>query len=152
MTTGDLETARSCLEQSLAIMSETDDRMNAAVMAMSLGSIYRLLGDDDRALELLAQSLESSAELGHLGNAAACMEGLAALALASERLDEAGLLVGGAELLRSSGVEALPMSDALNAGVADAVRGRLGADYDRFVAEAQAITIEEAIDRALATT
>ncbi len=129
----------------------TFDRLNLAAVLLTLGGISRIRGDLDTATRDLRESLILSQELSDPGNIAACIEGLAGVDLGEGRFEHGARLLGAAKALRdATGASALPTSDALNAGIFDAIRAALaGGAFDAAIAEGSAMTQAGAVTYAL---
>jgi predicted ATPase/DNA-binding XRE family transcriptional regulator len=151
---GELEVAQGVLTESLRCYRLTFDRLNLAAVLLTLGGISRIRGDLDTAARDLRESLILSQELSDPGNIAACIEGLAGVDLGEGRFEHGARLLGAAKALRdATGASALPTSDALNAGIFDAIRAALAGDaFDAAIAEGSAMTQAEAVTYALVDT
>jgi adenylate cyclase len=78
---GELETARSFYERSLAIRRQLDDKPQIASLMNNLGILARLQGDHDRARQLQAEGLEIRREIGDRFGIAASLNNLGNIAL-----------------------------------------------------------------------
>ena len=99
---GDIEEARSLLEESLALDRELGSTTGVAVNLVNLGSIAIELDDLERARALLQEALAAFVELGDPDGIAASLETITVLCAREKRNSEAVRLAGAAFALREA--------------------------------------------------
>jgi len=150
---GRYDQARGMLEQARERFQMLGDRAHIAYTQYELGTCARLEGKHDRAHDLLLQSLALSRNVGDRSRIARVLEGLANLAMSTDRLEQAAVLFGAAQSLRASIKEPLPPAARrdherlLKAIRAASKAHRLGG----ALARGRAMTGDQALDYALAT-
>jgi predicted ATPase len=150
---GNTEAASSFLSESLAQSRALADPRNTALTLHSLGWLAQSRGYDARARALYAESLAIRNELGDRGGkTAACLEGLAQIALRSGCPARALQLLGAAEALRqASRAAALPAWQSTIDDAMAASRAALGEPrFEEAWAAGRALPAEQAIALALA--
>jgi predicted ATPase/DNA-binding XRE family transcriptional regulator len=144
---GNLEAAHATLVESARLFQLSLDKLNLPAVLVALGAISLLQRDVAAAARHLQEGLSLSRDISDPGNIAACMEGLAGVALASGDPVRGAHLLGAAKALRdATGAVALPTSDALNAQIVTAVRSVLPEDaFEQAFADGQTMSEERAI-------
>jgi predicted ATPase/DNA-binding SARP family transcriptional activator len=99
---GDLERAIVLLEKSAAMAEREQDERTRASSTRALAAALLESGAHERARSLLAESLTTARRLGELNGIAYCFDTFAGLAVAEGDPEEAALLFGAADLVRSS--------------------------------------------------
>jgi predicted ATPase/DNA-binding SARP family transcriptional activator len=99
---GDLERAVTLLEESAALAEREQDEHTRASSTRTLAAALLERGDRSRARELLTESLMLARRLGELNGIAYCFDTFAGLAAAEGDPEEAALLFGAADVVRSS--------------------------------------------------
>jgi predicted ATPase len=99
---GDLERAVTLLEESAALAAVEQDERTRASSTRALAAALLECGDLERARSLLAESLTLARRLGELNGIAYCFDTFAGLAAAEGDPQEASLLFGAADAVRSS--------------------------------------------------
>jgi non-specific serine/threonine protein kinase len=148
---GDYQRALELYEKSVDVLSELQDLNFLAYPYRRLGHAARYLGDFARAAEGCKESLSLNLQLGHKQAVAACISGLACVALAHGKALAAARLFGAVEeQLDTIGFSLLP-SDAVeyerSVALARAELDEPG--FSEAWAEGQIMTTEQAIDLAL---
>ncbi|MDQ5830451.1 MAG: tetratricopeptide repeat protein, partial [Actinomycetota bacterium] len=152
---GDIERARTLLEESLAFLRRQTYPLrigNALANTLArLGSIEYEMGRDARASKLYAESLELMRRFGFRSAAVDCLEGLARVAAMQGRPERAARLLGASAALRDEmGAPLAPTSRADHDHAANAARAALGEDaFAAAWAVGHAMSLEEAITDAL---
>ena len=150
---GEYAAARALYEQSLAIVRELGDRWRIARSQSDLAIVAHDQGDYRVAGALHQESLVIRRELGDRLGIAISLEGLAAVAAALGNLLRAGRLWGAAERLRTEvGSPLWPRGRPEYDRHVAAARAAVGDDaaFDRAWQEGYALTLEQAIELALA--
>ena len=149
---GDYETATAFLEESLAIGRGTGDKWGMAYSQSTLGNVAFNQGNYKRAMALLKESLVLRREVGSKQGVAECLERLAGVAGAQGQSERAARLFGAAEALRASIGAPLARVDRPDYD-RNVTATRAGVDELAFAtawAEGRAMTLEQAIEHALA--
>jgi tetratricopeptide (TPR) repeat protein len=158
---GDYARAKALCEQSLALWQELGDKTGIAETITHLGRIALFEGNSGRARALLAESLAQFRKLEEKRGIAECIEGLAWTACSqgqatddAPRFARAARLLAAALALRESTSNPMPPAyRAANDRTIAGIRAQL--DGDAFAAawaEGQAMTLDDAVAYALATT
>jgi predicted ATPase/DNA-binding CsgD family transcriptional regulator len=149
---GDHAAARALHEESLARGRQAGNTWDIAIALGDLGDVSHALGDDAAARGLYAQSLAVWQELGDERGIAQGLEGVAILAAATSRPEQAVRLLGAAHAMRERITE--PSSPSRRASLErllDAARAALGeAAYTRAWAAGRAMPPDQAVAEALA--
>ena len=146
----DYAAARSFYEDSLVIRRKLGDTRGIAVSLYNLGHVAHYQGDIRQAATYFKESLTLSQKMGDKRGIA---DGLAGLAGGAEQPKRAARLFGAAETLYEESVVRLEYSDQIeyDRNVA-AVRAQLDeATFATAWAEGRVMTLEQAVDYALAT-
>jgi predicted ATPase/class 3 adenylate cyclase len=150
---GDYPAARALGAESLAIMRELGDREGIANVLHNLGDVAYDLGDYSTAVSLRQESLVIWRELGIRLGTVSSLEELAAVAAALGGVLRSAGIWGATERLRSEIGSPMPAYERsrYDHRVANA-RAALGDDvaFDRAWQEGRALTLEQAIELALA--
>ena len=99
---GDLDRAITLLEESAALAEREQDERARSSSTRALAAALVERGEYDRARTLLAESLELGRRLGDLNGIAYCFDTFAGIAAAESDPDEAAVLFGAADAVRSS--------------------------------------------------
>jgi predicted ATPase/DNA-binding SARP family transcriptional activator len=99
---GDLERAIVLLEKSAAMAAREQDERTRASSTRALAAALLESGAHERARSLLGESLTTARRLGELNGIAYCFDTFAGLAAAEGDPEEAALLFGAADVVRSS--------------------------------------------------
>ena len=144
---GDLSRARTLLEESLALSRDKEHAWGIARTLASLGSAAREAGDYARASRLYEESLEQGRRMGLNHAILPCLEGLARVAVAQGRMEQAARLCGVAAALREDMGQPLPPTRrAEHDRTMAAARAALGEDaFTTAWAKGHALPLEEAI-------
>jgi DNA-binding NarL/FixJ family response regulator len=151
-TEGDYLAARSLYEESLAIRRELGDQRGIAISLINLGFVAHYQGDYRQAATFFAESLALFQKHGGRRGIVDCIAALAGVAGAEGQPERAAQLFGAVEALREVIRTYVTHSDQIeyDRNVA-AVRAQLDeATFTRAWAEGRALTMEEAVDYALA--
>ena len=151
-TEGDYLAARSLYEESLAIRRELGDQRGIAISLINLGFVAHYQGDYRQAATFFAESLALFQKHGGRRGIVDCIAALAGVAGAEGQPERAAQLFGAVEALREVIRTYVTYSDQIeyDRNVA-AVRAQLDeATFTRAWAEGRALTMEEAVDCALA--
>ena len=144
---GDLPRARALLEEALPTLRRRDDRWAQAIVLTLLGHVALGMGDPAGAGALLAESAALFRAVGNPLYLPWCLEGLAGVAAARGRMEQAACLCGTGDALRARLGAGLPPADPTgHARTLATARTALGdvafaAAYER----GQALPPEEAI-------
>ncbi len=149
---GDLRLATALHEESLALMLETGDTAMVSYMVRPLAKVMLQQGDYQRAAELFRESLRLSHETGFRWVTVECLVGLAGVSTADGNYDRAARLFGAAAALREAiGDRLAPQEQAdYDRRLAFTRKGLGDASFAAAWAEGQAMTLEQAIEYALA--
>ena len=152
-TEEDYASARSFYEDSLAIRRKLSDTRGVAVSLHNLGHVAHHQGDFRQAAAYFKESLTLSQIVSDKGSVAGCLAGLAGLAGTLKQLERATRLFGAAEATVRDSVVRLEYPDQIvhDRNVA-AARAQLDeTTFATIWSEGSAMTLEQAIDYALAT-
>jgi predicted ATPase/DNA-binding XRE family transcriptional regulator len=151
MAAGDVDAARELLVESVTLYRVSRDKTNLARALLASAGIDRLRGELDIAMSDLDEALQLSSDVGDWGSFVACLTCLAGVLLAQGHPERGAVLLGAADRIRDvTGAQPLQGSDALNAGIEEAVRDALETTaFDRAFAEGHAMSQEEAAAYAL---
>jgi predicted ATPase len=112
-----------------------------------------LLGthEEEEALRILGESLETYADLGHDDGVSYCLDAIAAAAVRGGAARNAGLLVGAARALRRrTGAAAPPLEGALHDNTLRELAAALDEeDLAAVLVEGEALVLEDAVGQAL---
>lgn len=149
---GENEEARKSFEESLKMSrAHGFSRVEAELLA-GLADLMRT-ASPSKALEYYRESIELARTMGYLAQVAACLMGIAAIALASRSARDAATLLGflAGFLEPLGGLDATEKAE-FDAAIAQA-RGALGdGTFDAAWAEGGALSLDQAIDRSLTVT
>ena len=151
---GDYDRATELSQDSLALFRELEDGRGIALPLIILASVAHHQEDYGQAGELYKESLALLWELGEKWYSAQCLEGLAEIAAKEKQPKRAARLSGAAEALRQS--IGLPLSSSelteYDSSI-ESARTELGEEaFEKARAEGRSMSIEEAVDYALAET
>ena len=149
---GEFAAARRGLEEALSMRAEVGDRWHVAMVLTLLGDVARFQGDCREASAFYSEGLGLLRELGSTWYLAQCFKGLAGANAAEGQPETATQLLAAAEATLAATGHVLPYSDRADQDriVAD-VRSVLGeVSFAAAWAEGQALSLQEAIDFALA--
>jgi non-specific serine/threonine protein kinase len=152
---GDYPAARSLYEECLAIWREMGHRFGTAVSLSNLGNLVFGQGDYPVAGVLHQEGLVIRRDLGDRRGIAYSLEGLATVVAALGSSLRAARIWGAAERLREEIGSPLPPNERPHYGPrVAAARAALGDDaaFDRAWQQGRALTLEQAIELALAET
>jgi tetratricopeptide (TPR) repeat protein len=148
---GDPERAAACLDEALALRRELGERAGIAESLQAAGIIARQRGDREAARACYRESLALCREIGLKLESAACLVGLAVLAVSDEDPVYAVRLLGAVEALRET--SGIPLSPADRAEYERAITtARAALDHAAFTAawsEGRAMTLTAATEHAL---
>ena len=149
---GGYERAAALYMQSLALSRNAGDKDRIAISLDYLGMATLLQGDYKRATEYFRESLSVCKEVKNTWVPVQCLEGLGGAAYAQQHYEKAARLFGAAEVLRATlGWRPYPSDQAYYNECAASTRGALGdAVFAATWAEGRAMTLEQAIEHALA--
>jgi len=129
---GDDERARTLCMESFTLYRALGDRWGMVGAVTLLGDVARDLGQYGDACAHYQESLDWQDGLGDTSRVAACLEGMAGVALAEGHREQAAQLLGATEALRTTDAHTVPLAppdrarrDALIA----ATRATLGHDH-----------------------
>jgi tetratricopeptide (TPR) repeat protein len=144
---GDGDEARRWYAESLAIARELGDRQAAAA---TLCSMARVAEDPAESRALLRESLGHRRELGDRSGMVECLEGMAALALATGAPERAARLFGAAASIREQlRAPILPMERDLQEQAVQRTRAVLGEEaFTAAWEQGRALTLEAAAAQA----
>jgi len=149
---GDYRRAVDLAVESAALMRTIDSPLGVVHALTTSGEAALALDEYGRAADLFGESLPLALKLGDKTNMAVCVEGMAAVAVADGRAEQAARLCGAAEALReATGAPMQPTVRWLYERTLATVRAALGAH--RFAAvwvAGMALPLERAIDESLA--
>jgi predicted ATPase/class 3 adenylate cyclase len=148
---GESEEARQSFEESLELCRAHGFSRAEAEILSGLAELMRTTSPS-RALEYYRESIELAWEIGYLAQIAACLMGVAAIALAGGDARDAATLLGVfAAMYERIGVTFSPEDkEELDAAIAQA-RDALGNDaFDAAWAEGGALSVDQAVDFSLA--
>lgn len=149
---GDYNTARPLLEESLGMWRELGHTRGIAASLKSLGDVARSQGDHATARSLWEESLAIARELEDRRGVAELLAQFAGLAAAEHQPERAMRLAGAAAALRETvDTPFLPVEEAECERDLEPARQALGEEAAaRVLAEGRAMTMEQAIEYALA--
>jgi len=147
---GDLRSARLMLEQSLAIRRKLEDRAAIASSLDNLGEVACAQGDFSAARRLFREALTSSRTLGDNRMIAYSLQGLAAATAGLGDSTTAACLWAVAERLREEIGWSLPDRFRSDPRIAMARTACGAATFDAAWQEGRGLTLDQAVDRALA--
>ena len=149
---GDYAQAAALLEESLARLQELGEKGSISWIRFHLGNIARRQGDNARAITHFAESLAWFREMADSLGIAACLEGIAQVAIATAQLVPAVRLFGAAAAIRDAlGHPPFPDEQHEYDRLLAAAREQLGADAFAVAwATGRALTPEQATAEALA--
>jgi predicted ATPase/DNA-binding SARP family transcriptional activator len=147
---GDYQRAQELYQKSVDVLSEVRDLNFLAYSLRRLGHTARYLGDLERAANGCQESLTLNLKIGHKQAVAACVSGLACVALAyGEAIIAAQLFAAVERQLERIGVSLLPSDTVEFERHIALVRDELGeAAFAAAWAEGRSMTIEQAITMA----
>jgi predicted ATPase/class 3 adenylate cyclase len=142
--------AAALAHEAVDIQREIGNREGLALSLATLGLAHVLAGNSRAATSPFAEALELSHELGYKHVLAFCIDGVAALSVASRPGDSARLFGATLELRESIGMDSDPATALVVSGQ-DEARRRLGAShFDRALAAGRLLSTDEAVALALA--
>jgi len=149
---GDYARTTTYLETSLALHRQLEDRWGAALSLHNLGHVMFHQDDDVHAMIYFAESLALRRELGDKVGIAECLAGLAGVVGAQGQPVRAAQLLGAAQaLLDILGARLSPVDHGAYQHNVAAARAHLDeATFAAAWAAGEALTLEQAVDRALA--
>ncbi|HET9001388.1 MAG TPA: adenylate/guanylate cyclase domain-containing protein, partial [bacterium] len=151
---GDLDRAITLHTESLALGRETEDAFSITYNLRNLGKDTLQQGDDTQAGAYFAECLTLSREIGHRWITEECLDGLARVACARRQYERAASLFGAADALTEAiGHHRSLVDQADHDKRVTATRAGLSAAaFNKAWAQGRAMTLERAIECALATT
>jgi non-specific serine/threonine protein kinase len=151
---GDYDRATALYGESLALFREIGDKWNIAFALRCAGDLALQQSDYGRAAAFFMESLIRCRDVGDRWVSQGCLEGLAGVASAQGHFTRAARLVGAAEVLNESlGYRRHPRYQASYDQHVASTSAALGdAAFVAARAEGQAMTLEQAIEYALAST
>lgn len=150
---GNLEDARTLLEESLSLFRDLHEKLAIAVCLSDLGKILLNQGAREEAARLQKESLALRTEFGAKFGIAECLERIATIAGVKGASERAAQLVAAADAIRESiGVPLPPTERPDHERTIAVAASALGeTSYARAWSEGRSMTLEQAIDYALAT-
>ncbi|HET9000843.1 MAG TPA: adenylate/guanylate cyclase domain-containing protein [bacterium] len=150
---GNLGLAGDLHKEALSLSEDTADPAIISYTLRWIGFVALQQGDYQYAVEVFMESLRLSREAGYRVTILMCLLGLADVFSALKQDDRAARLFAAAEALRAAiGHLLAPQDQAEYEGLLASARSRLGAaPFAAAWAEGRAMTLEQAIDYALAT-
>ena len=144
---GDLRRARCCWKRAWLCLVSKEHAWGIARTLASLGSVACEAGEYARASRLYEESFELGRRMGLNHTILLCLEGLARVAVAQERMERAARLCGAAAALREDrGWPLPPAKRAEHDRTVTAARAVLGEDaFTAAWAKGHALPLEEAI-------
>ncbi|HEY8447240.1 MAG TPA: helix-turn-helix domain-containing protein [Thermomicrobiales bacterium] len=148
----DLQRAREMLEPTLARARAIGNPLAIAVTLLALAEVAQDSGEVEREADLLARALPLFRAMQEQWGMVGCLEGAAAIAAARHRPTDAARLFGAATALRETlGMPRPIINQAPYERTLATARSMLPAsDFAAAWQEGQAMTLDEAITRALA--
>ncbi len=150
----DYQRAMSSLDEGLALSRDVKDKYSIVACQNALGKIALKLGNHERAMTLFKESLTLRRDFADRRGIPECLEGLAGVAGGQAKPILAARLLGAAEIMRETIGTPLPPSDgaeyARQVSAAGAALGQEG--LAAAWAEGRAMSLEQAIERALKET
>jgi predicted ATPase/DNA-binding CsgD family transcriptional regulator len=154
LSRGDHAGATRYFEEALAISREIGYRLSGYISLYSLALASHVRGDHEQAAKLYVEGLELAVEAGDKANAAYCLEGLAGLIAARDEPELATRLFGASEaLLEAVGAPlyAHAQDRALYDSAVRTLQSRSNEKaFEALWAEGRAMTLEQAVEHALA--
>jgi len=149
---GDYERATALQSESLALSREIGNKQGIAFVLRNLSRVAVHQSDCERAAVYFQESLILCRETGDPWLSGQCLEGLARTASVEGYHERAARLIGVvAALYEALGWRPSPFDQALHDRYATFTRANLGeASFEEMSAEGQAMTLEQAIEYALA--
>jgi predicted ATPase/transcriptional regulator with XRE-family HTH domain len=127
LNTGDLPRCRAVLEESLEVARRYDDQWSSAMSLMLLGQLRLAEADPDRAQAELTEAAALFTSTGNMVYLTWCLEGLAGVAAAGQKLERAAEIADGRDALRAqTGVLLPPVHPAAYERMLAVVRAALG--------------------------
>ena len=150
---GNLGLAGDLHKEALSLIEDSADPAIISYTLRWLGFVALQQGDYQHAVEVFMESLRLSREAGYRVTILMCLLGLADVFSALKQDDRAARLFAAAEALRAAiGHRLAPQDQAEYEGRLASTRSRLGAaTFAAAWAEGRAMTLEQAIEYALAT-
>lgn len=150
---GDHEAARARLREGLAVSREIGHRTGESAMLGNLGLAALLERDPQPALGLFREALEIDRELDYAEGLIYGLVGIAAALSATEQRQEAAVLLAAADAAaRATAVELEPLEQELHAETTRRLHEALGPEgFAAARADGEALSLEQAVDRALST-
>ena len=151
---GDVDRAAALCEQGEPLSRQVGDTWGVALVLAGRGSVAAARGDRRRAMALLKESLVMFRDVGSRDRMAECLQDLASLACSGGLAEQAARLSGAAESTQQSiGLALWPAVRARRDRDLAAARETLGdAAFAHAWSSGQAMTLEQALDAALALT
>jgi DNA-binding CsgD family transcriptional regulator len=149
---GDLERARSLMQQGLVLLEGSPDQRGVAIALANLGNTRTAQREFSDAYSHLSQSLRICEDLGEPGSTAFVLDRFAILAAAQGQPARAVRLAGAAATLREQA--ALPLPAPIQRRVDEklaSARRALGPLADAVLAAGRSLAYDDAIAEALAT-
>jgi tetratricopeptide (TPR) repeat protein len=126
---GDYASARSTIEEALAMSRRAGDQRGISVNVANLGFLSAWQGRFEEALPLLRESVLLAHELLDVGGVASQLEDIAAVAAARSGCEQAAVMLGGAEVLyEATGSAFLPVQHEQHARTVSILRRELDTD------------------------
>jgi len=150
---GDFELAKTHLRMSSSTAQETGQAFAEACAHLDLSAVARLQDDLERSVWELRQALSLFQRSPHPPDLAACLDELAALALAASDAPQAARFLGASDSLLSKREASVRMTwpPDEHARLIEQARAMLGeTTFDRLHAEAQGWSVDDAAAGALA--
>jgi non-specific serine/threonine protein kinase len=149
---GDYHSARTYYEESLAVCRTAGDSGTISVNLYNLGQVESHLRDYEQAQKYFTECLLISQDLGNRHTVAVTLQGLAGVVAQRDQPPRAACLFGAADAMLSSIAGTLDPVDraAYERSLAAAHSQLNSATWDRWYAEGQGMTQEQAIAYALA--
>jgi predicted ATPase/DNA-binding CsgD family transcriptional regulator len=149
----EFEQADTILQRALTLFQDDGHKEGIMYTLSALGSVRRRAGDLERAVTYYCDSLIQAQEIGAKWAIIECLYGLGSIRAARKQPEESARLLGAAATLCEAVGFALPHAERIDYdGVSAAVRRALGGKaYVRAVEEGRALTVGQAIERALAS-
>jgi ATP/maltotriose-dependent transcriptional regulator MalT len=144
---GDTATARSRVEESLALFKELGDRQNVAQSLGILAWILFVQGDYPKARDLLAESLTLARKMGSKWYIAACLVGLGAVVAKQGEAEWAARLLSSAEALCKEVHGVLPLFvRTMQESTSAEARAQLGEEaFKAACAGGRSMTLEQVL-------
>jgi non-specific serine/threonine protein kinase len=151
-TRGDLGRAKELFTEGLALSKELGNKRTISTLLASLGFLAQREGDDELARSLFGESLSIRVELDHKMGMVECLVGLAGVAASMHQAVRAARLFGAIDALCTVTGYTIDPDDKVEYDRSlDNVRSQLDkASFEAAWEEGQALTLEEAVQEALA--